>query len=107
MFLWSEQDVFAHHVRRYSAAEIVGKVRRAGFTIARSTSFVSLPLPLMMLSRHSKQRVSGKFDPSDELRISGPLNFTLERILDVERAWIRTGGQFAMGGSRLVVARKN
>ncbi len=107
MFLWSEQDVQAHHVLRYDADALVAKVRRAGFEVERSTSFVSLLLPLMMLSRRAKWFSSRKPDPTDELRVFGPLNFLLERVLDVERAWILLGGRFPLGGSLLIVARKH
>jgi SAM-dependent methyltransferase len=107
MFLWSEQDVQAHHVLRYDADALVAKVRRAGFEVERSTSFVSLLLPLMMLSRRAKWFSRRKPDPTDELRVFGPLNFLLERVLDVERAWILLGGRFPLGGSLLIVARKH
>lgn len=103
MFLWSQADVAACHVRRYSAAELVGKVERAGFGVTRVTSFVSLLLPLMMLSRLAK-RNSG--DVLAELRISGPLNRVLERVLDAERSLIRSGASLPVGGSLLLVAHK-
>src|SRR4030095_1631809 len=50
-FLWSEVDDYSRHVRRYSASELKAKVKRAGFETLRTTSFVSLLLPVMFISR--------------------------------------------------------
>lgn len=104
-WLWSSVDVEAHHVRRYSAAEIHRKVRAAGFQILRSTSFMALLLPAMLLSR--SRGTDGKtFDPMDEFNIHPALNRILGWILAFERAMIRAGLDLPLGGSRLVVARK-
>lgn len=104
-WLWSSNDDYACHVRRYSADELHGKMISAGFTIVHSTSFVSLLLPLMMLSRRRGQS-NKTFDPLDELRISPSINSMLEGVLAVERVMIRMGIRFPMGGSRLIVARR-
>ena len=106
-FLWSPVDDFARHVRRYERRELRAKVERAGFSVVRITSFISLLLPLLMLSRF-KQRVTGdEVDPSAEYNISSLLNAALEKILDAERTAIRAGLSFPAGGSLLVVARRN
>jgi len=106
-FLWSPVDEFARHVRRYETRELREKVKRAGFSVIRLTSFVSLLLPLLMMSRF-KQRVTGDdVDPSAEYNISNLLNTTLEKILDAERTVIRAGLSFPAGGSLLLVARRN
>lgn len=106
-FLWSPVDEFARHVRRYETRELHEKVVRAGFSLVRSTSFVSLLLPLLVASRF-KQRMTGEeVDPSAEYNISRLLNQTLEKILDAERTVIRTGLSFPAGGSLLLVARRN
>lgn len=105
-FLWSEFDVRAHHVRRYRAGELRGKLLEAGFEIVRMTSFVSLLLPLMFASRLAQRAPRADYDPLAELRIAPWLNWTLERVLDAERALIRAGVGFPAGGSLLAVARK-
>lgn len=106
-FLWSPVDEFARHVRRYETRELREKVKRAGFSVIRLTSFVSLLLPLLMMSRF-KQRVTGDdVDPAAEYNISNLLNTTLEKILDAERTVIRAGLSFPAGGSLLLVARRN
>ncbi|MHA7681473.1 class I SAM-dependent methyltransferase [Cupriavidus sp. PET2-C1] len=104
-WLWSEADTYACHVRRYHADELHAKLERAGFDIVRSTSFTSLLLPAMMLSRRGKHR-DKPFDPLSEFNIPPALNRTLEGILAVERQIMRMGIDFPAGGSRLVVARK-
>jgi len=105
-FLWSQQDEYAYHVRRYEAKELSNKVEKAGFQVERSTSFVSLLLPLMFLSRLSKRKPVENYDPTQEFQINGLLNGILEAVLDLERMIIRTGFSFPAGGSRLLVARK-
>lgn len=106
-FLWSQTDEQACHVRRYSSSDLKTKVQQAGFSVVRVTSFVSLLLPLMMLSR-SKMRNSNKVsDPLAELRVGGLTNWMLLKILGLERALIRLGLSLPAGGSLLVVACKN
>lgn len=103
--LWSAADDYACHVRRYSAREIHDKVRQAGFEIIRSTSFVSLLLPAMLISRR-RQQDSDRFNPLDEYRISPALNSLLGSLLTLERAMIQAGASLPLGGSRLIIARR-
>lgn len=105
-WLWSPIDDYACHVRRYSARDMHTKLENANFEILRSTSFVSLLLLLMWMSRFTKK---GDIDESDalmEFRIHPWLNNLLEAILSAEVGLIKRGVNFAFGGSRLVVARK-
>jgi SAM-dependent methyltransferase len=101
-FLWSQADEAAHHVRRYTTRDLVGKVTRAGFEIIRVTSFVSLLLPPMLLSRWRQRQHS---DPMSEFEISAAVNAVFERTLTVERAMIRAGLSLPGGGSLLLVGR--
>ena len=105
-FLWSEYDVRAHHVRRYTAGELRHKLTRAGFEIVKMTSFVSLLLPLMMLSRRSQRVAGADYDPLAELRIAPVANALLKCALDAERLLIRAGLSLPAGGSLLAVARR-
>jgi SAM-dependent methyltransferase len=107
MFLWSEQDTYAHHVRRYDARDLRKKLTSAGFEVERMTSFVSLPLPLMYWSRKRKRNSEDEEEEAlKELRIGGLANSFLEAVLDVERAFIRFGGSFPAGGSLLAIGRR-
>jgi SAM-dependent methyltransferase len=102
-FLWSQADDYAHHVRRYTARELIDKVNRAGFEVTRTTSFVSLLLPLMLLSRLRQRR---KYNPMSEFEISSLVNAVFEKTLHVERTMIRAGLNLPVGGSLLLVARR-
>jgi SAM-dependent methyltransferase len=104
-WLWSSVDDSSCHVRRYSCADLHAKIHAAGFEIVRSTSFVSLLLPAMLLSRRRGMR-DKPFNPMDEFHISPFLNRLLEIVLDSERSVIRAGLDLPIGGSRLIVAKK-
>lgn len=103
--LWSASDEIGRHVRRYKRAELQCKVQAAGFSIVRSTSFVSLLLPLMALSRR-RMKTGKPNDAMAEFRIPVWLNSALAAALTVERTAILAGANFPIGGSRLVVARR-
>jgi SAM-dependent methyltransferase len=105
-FLWSAADDFARHVRRYKTRELKDKVERAGFKLLRVTSFVSLLLPLLVLSRFKQRFSANEFDPAGEFNINSSVNTTLEMILNVERSIIRAGLSLPAGGSLLLVARR-
>jgi len=105
-FMWSITDDYACHVRRYTAEELRRKVERAGFKVERMTSFVSLLLPLMLISRLRSRTQKEKFDPGGELKVNPVLNKSLECILSFERLFIKAGVSFPFGGSLLLVGRK-
>ncbi len=106
-FLWSLVDEQAFHKRRYTRQELVEKVQRAGFTILRVTSFVSLLLPLMILSRMKRQVMQANFNPVAEYEIGSVLNKILEKVLGIERVAIARGIFWPAGGSLLIVARRD
>lgn len=106
-FLWSRTDEYAHHKRRYTRAELLRKVEGAGFEVERVTSFVSLLLPLMILSRFMQRKHAQTGNSIDEgFRISKSINKLLGWVLGLERRAIRLGLSFPAGGSLLLVARK-
>ena len=104
-WLWSASDTYSHHVRRYRAEELATKVRRAGFNILRSTSFVSMLLPAMVVSRLRSNNVK-EFDPSREFKLNGAINKILGTAMAIERLLIQFGISLPAGGSRLLVAQK-
>lgn len=106
-WLWSSVDVYACHVRRYSASELHQKVSKAGFGIIRSTSFVSTLLPIMYLSRLMKRNKNGvHVNAMAELRVNPALNKPFEWMLNIELNIIRIGISLPWGGSRLLIANK-
>jgi hypothetical protein len=70
------------------------------------TSFISLLLPLMFLSRLARRAPKAHYDPLAELRIAPWLNRCLEAALGLERALIRAGVSFPPDGSLLLIARR-
>lgn len=104
-WLWSASDDYACHKRRYNKPGLHALLREAGFDILRSTSFVSVLLPAMLVSRLA-QRSPAAYDPMDEFRINPLLNSLFETMLGCESRLISLGLNFPLGGSRLVVARK-
>jgi len=105
-FLWSIVDEYSFHKRRYTRKELIKKVKNVGFQIVYVTSFVSFLLPLMLLSRMKLRLSSDKFKPMDELEIGFIKNAVLENILTVERAFIKHGFFFPLGGSLLMIAKR-
>lgn len=101
--LWSPIDDYSRHRRRYTRIEMLAKLKRAGFEVARCTSFVTVLLPVMHLSRQWNR---GAVDPHAEFRLPRIFNWCFSRLLDVERFLIRCGGSLPVGGSLLVVTRR-
>ena len=106
--LWSPQDDHAYHVRRYARPGLRRKLEAAGFEVVRTTSFVSLLLPLMVASRVRlrAQAQDPGLDAIDALRLPRAINVVLERVMQLERGLIRRGVSFPAGGSLLLAARK-
>jgi len=104
MWLWSQVDEDACHVRRYTQLDIICKVEQSGFHVLTSSSFISFLLPLMFLSRKalSKKTSASK----NEVEISSWLNFLFEAIMKVEIYFIKLGARFPFGGSLILVAKK-
>lgn len=103
-WLWSKVDEHACHVRRYTRNEIMEKVHVSGLSVEYVTSFVSILVPLMWLSRLRAYR--GGYDPMSEFRISRWLNSSLEFVMQVELAFLKLGMRFPFGGSLLLIAKK-
>lgn len=105
-WLWSATDDYACHVRRYTAEELKHKISENKFIVERSTSFVSLLLPAMLLSRRKNTDETAEHDVTAELKLPKFLNECLYWAMRVEKLLIKLGVNFPLGGSRLVVARK-
>ncbi len=105
-WLWSSTDDYAHHKRRYTRAELLAKVERAGFNVEYVSSFVSLLLPVMLVSR-LLQKSAAADDQMDAGFKTGKLaNTLLGGVMKIERWLIARGISLPLGGSLLLVARK-
>jgi len=105
-FLWSVADEYSHHKRRYTRKELRKRLERAGFAIVHMTSFISLFLPVMALSRWRHPKSSIAWDPMSEFRINSSLNSLLRNVLRMEQLVIQSGVSLPIGGSLLAVARR-
>lgn len=106
MWLWSAQDERGCHKRRYVKNDLVSKMINVGFEVIRATSFMSLLLPVLIISR-SQKKDARKLNDATELHIKPFINWVLGVICSIERRMIKSGVYFPIGGSLLVVARKN
>ncbi len=104
MWLWSQTDVNSHHIRRYSHKEIQQKIAAAGFSVCYTSSFLSLLLPIMYISRLLKRH--NNRNEIGELNLNPLLNRLLLTVQWVEFQFLKIGFKFTVGGSRIVVARK-
>ncbi len=108
-WLWSDQDDIACHVRRYQAKDLHAKLRSNGFTILQSTSFVTLLLPLMFISRLRKNKKINKTyesNPTSELSLPPFVNRIFYFFMNIDLMLINAGIKLPFGGSRLIVAKK-
>ncbi|MGF6154047.1 class I SAM-dependent methyltransferase [Pseudomonas fluorescens] len=104
-WLWSEVDEYACHIRRYTRSELTQKVESAGLRVKYVTSFVSLLVPVMWLSRMKARK--GEYDPMTEFHIPKWLNKSLELVMKAELALLKFGVRLPIGGSLLLVATKS
>ncbi len=104
-WLWSSEDVFAGHFRRYTLRAVRRLLSKVGFRVEYQTYFFSLlPLPIFLFRSvpgyfGSKPSVKGHqrdHDPSGSSLIGW--------LLDRELALIRRGLRIPFGSSCLVVA---
>ena len=104
--LWSSLDELAGHYRRYRRHELVAKLEGAGFVDVRTTSFVTLLLPAMVLSRVRQPAGSKDFNLEKSLRLPRFLDRLCDFAMRFERRLIGAGLRFPAGGSILAVARR-
>lgn len=109
-WLWSHLDDIVHHKRRYTRGELKRKLRAAGFDVLRTTSFVSLLFPPMVLSRLLSRTRERSTDTAkefeSEVNLPGPLNTVFDVMMRVDEALIALGLSLPAGGSLLAVARR-
>jgi SAM-dependent methyltransferase len=106
-WMWSRLDEVVEHKRRYTRADLLGKLQDAGFTVRHMTSFVTLLFPVMVISRVLPKSRSRADDARGEfaakVTIPAPLNWIFDKVMRVEEALLRTGLTLPFGGSLLIV----
>lgn len=107
--LWSIQDEKAFHRRRYARENLMDELHDAGFDVLHATSFMTLLLPVMAVSRLAAALSPGAatgHDPLRELRIAPALNRVFYGICMMERRLLEKGVSLKAGGSLLCVGKK-
>ena len=109
-WLWGNEDLISHHVRRYQPGELETKMRAAGLRIVYQTYFNTLLFPIIALVRLFQRWRHPSPDadqvPSDfSLTKPGLFNDTLAWLFSQEARWIRRS-RLPIGVSLLCLACK-
>jgi SAM-dependent methyltransferase len=104
-FLFGETDRLACHRRRYRRRELGGRLREAGFELARLTHFMAPLVPLLALTRHLGGGSSRSAAKDAELRLVPFVNGALRALLKVEKLALRAAS-LPFGSSLLAIARR-
>lgn len=111
-FLWSQEDVYAGHFRRYTRRRIERLLREAGFTPLYSSYFFALLVPPVVAFRSipslllPRRKQPHDIDPQDHKLPAGIAGSILRWSFQVEAGRISMGKGVAFGTSCLAVARK-
>jgi SAM-dependent methyltransferase len=103
MWLWSDYDRDSCHQRRYSRTEFVAKSSALGLKCIFATSFVCLPVALMLLRKlRGAHATNNQSAPATEFRLPVAINRVLQLVLGIERLAIRVGFSLPVGGSLIM-----
>ncbi len=105
-WLWGAVDDFSGHVRRYTRGELVTKLERVGLRVVHLTSFVSLLLPVVAVSRLARRGTAEAYDPRTEFCMPPLLDRLFEKVMWLERKLIERHVSFPVGSSLLAAARR-
>jgi len=107
-WLWSAQDEMAGHHRRYHRQQLATKLQHTGFEVLYATSFTTLLLPALFLSRLTNRwrHTSPKTGTFCEVDLQPVLNRLFGLVCHLESTVIAAGVRLPFGGSLLIVARK-
>ena len=104
--LWSRVDDAAKHKRRYTRRDLIEKLRATGFRPLYVHSFMSLLLPVMVLSRLHQKIARTEQEVDEGFRIGKTLNRLFSTVCNVESRLLTRGIHFPAGGSLLAIAVK-
>jgi SAM-dependent methyltransferase len=110
--LWSHEDVYARHARRYGRRLLTSQLASARFRIEYLSSFFfPLVVPAFLfralpyrLGRRTASTKKG-VDPREHAP-GGIVQTVMERLLALELAWVRQGHRLGMGTSLMTVASR-
>ena len=110
--LWSAEDEYAHHFRRYTARGLRRTLQGVGFDVELSTyMFALLPIPILLLrSIPFRLGRARPFTPEgvrdDHVSRKGFSPAALDRLLDLELRTFRALGRLPFGASVVAVGRR-
>lgn len=110
-FLWSAEDVYAGHFRRYTIDSICDVLRKAEFQIEYATYFFSFLPPIVFLFRSlptllgKKHSASAESSKKDHQIKEGAGSKIINRLLSIELEKIKQKKRIPIGGSCLIVAQ--
>ena len=104
-WLWSQHDDSHHHLRRYTAPALRGRLVAAGWRPVLATYFNSLLLPPIALVRTLARRRAPRDGRTDYQLTAAPLNRLLELPMRAEATLIARGARFPAGVSIGMVCR--
>lgn len=109
--LWSHEDDFAGHYRRYTLNKLRRTLRNVGFRVDYATYiFFFLPFPILLMRTIPYRLKMEKWLSPDRNKAAksdlGWAGKTIEKILELELVSIRNEIPIPIGGSCLVAASK-
>lgn len=104
--LRSRHSEFAHERQRFTRGRLVSDVTRAGFSVDRATYANSLLLPVALFKFRVWEPLTGAEPSSGVAPVPDWLNALLYFPLRLEADWIALGGDFPVGQSLVLIARK-
>ena len=104
MWLWGVQDDISNHRIRYTKAQIVDRLEKAGYSVERAT-YANWTFFTPILAGRTIMKVTGlKPESENNITISG-LNGIFGKLFGAERFWLKHLN-FPLGVSIVVVARR-
>jgi SAM-dependent methyltransferase len=112
--LWSAEDEYAGHYRRYTCKDLRRIIEEAGLQLEYLTYFFTiLPIPIFLrrslpyrLGIRLSAKRTAQFNRAEHRAPSGPFDSVLQQVLSHELLNIRFGHKMSLGSSCLAVARK-
>jgi SAM-dependent methyltransferase len=102
-WLWSYHDEAVQSRRRYGRRELLLKLRNAGFVQVKTTFWNTLLFPLIVIRRKALPRPKSGSD----VALGSDLTESLfNRVMALERGWLRAVAPLPFGSSIFAVARK-
>lgn len=103
MSLWSYNDEFNHHKRRYKKKQLMDLVNNAGYQVRMCSYYNFYLFPIVWIIRVMKNLFHIRKDDLQNVKADGMLNCVLEKIFASERLWLRNH-VFPIGVSLILVA---